>query len=94
MGGYECEQPFPKGTLERFDVALAEANEEIAHGAGAGKPFDAEQDVKGFVGAKPVGMGEAAERVHLRYGSQVAAPGFTLGITPFGIGLATCWTLI
>lgn len=47
----ECEKPFPKWPPERFDVALAKAKEEIAHGVGAGKPFDAEQCVKAFVGA-------------------------------------------
>ena len=31
---------------ERFDVALAETHEEIAHGAGAGKTLNAQQGVK------------------------------------------------
>ncbi len=47
----DCELPVAQR------VPLAKANEEIAHGAGAGKAFDAQQGVKGLVCAKPVGVG-------------------------------------
>ena len=43
-GPRECEKPFPKRTPELFDVALTEANEQIAHGVGAGEALDAQAE--------------------------------------------------
>jgi hypothetical protein len=45
---------------------LAETQEEVAHGVGAGKTIDAKQGVKGFVCPKPVGMSQAAGSGHHR----------------------------
>lgn len=59
-GPGECEKPFPKRTPELFDVALAEANEQIAHGVGAGEALDAQQSVESLVRSEPIGVGEAA----------------------------------
>lgn len=59
-GPRECEKPFPKRTPELFDVALTEANEQIAHGVGAGEALDAQQSVESLVCSTPIGVGEAA----------------------------------
>jgi hypothetical protein len=39
-GPAECEKPFPTGTLELFEVALAKTGEVVSHGVGAGKSLD------------------------------------------------------
>ena len=65
-GPGECEKPFPKRTPELPDVALAKAEEEIAHGVGAGETLDAQQGVESLVRSKPVGMGKAAGSGHHR----------------------------
>ena len=53
-------------TPEIFDVALAEAKEEVTYGIGAGKTLDAQQGVRGFVCPKPVSVSQAAVSGHHR----------------------------
>jgi hypothetical protein len=53
-------------TPEIFDVALAEAKEEVTDGIGAGKTLDAQQGVRGFVCPKPVSVSQAAVSGHHR----------------------------
>lgn len=65
-GPRECEKPFPKRTPELFDVALAKAQEEIAHGVGAGESPDAQQGMESLVRPEPIGVGEAAGSCHHR----------------------------
>lgn len=62
----EREKPFPKWPPELFNVPLAKAKEEVAHGIGAGKSLDTEQSVESLVRPKPVGVGEAAGSYHHR----------------------------
>ena len=65
-GPGECEKPFPKWPPELFNVALAKAQEEVAHGVGAGETLDAQQGVEGLVRSEPIGVGEAASPCHHR----------------------------
>ena len=60
LGPGEREKPFPKWPPKLLNVALAKAEEEIAHGVGAGKTLDTQQSMESLVRPKPVGVGEAA----------------------------------
>ena len=60
LGPGEREKPFPKWPPKLLNMALAKAEEEIAHGVGAGKTLDTQQSMESLVRPKPVGVGEAA----------------------------------